>query len=227
MTRLLESVPSPIFDWMAEMPFPAMQSLFDPFFPKGLQWYWKGDFVKSLPDEAIGTHIAQAAAAPSELSLMHLYPIDGAVHRVPRDATAWNTRDATFSMVIAGIDPDPNKAEALKRCGREYWAAIYPVQPGRSLREPHVRRRGPGRVQATYRGNYQRLASVKATYDPDNLFRVSQNIPPATALNQYALQDCWEGWVPSAPVGLTRGWCRRPSPPTPLAKPWVKSPDMV
>ena len=63
------------------MPFPAMQGLFDPFFPKGLQWYWKGDFVKSLPDEAIDTHIAQAAKAPSELSLMHLYPIDGAVHR--------------------------------------------------------------------------------------------------------------------------------------------------
>jgi hypothetical protein len=109
MTRLLESVPSPIFDWMAEMPFPAMQSLFDPFFPKGLQWYWKGDFVKSLPDAAIATHIAQAAEAPSELSLMHLYPIDGGVHRVPKGATAWHARDATFSMVIAGIDADPTK----------------------------------------------------------------------------------------------------------------------
>ena len=63
-------------------------------------------FVRSLPDEAIETHIAQAAGAPSELSLMHLYPIDGAVHRVARDATAWNARDATWSMVIAGIDPD-------------------------------------------------------------------------------------------------------------------------
>ena len=43
------------------MPFPAMQGLFDPFFPKGLQWYWKGDFVKALPDEAIDAHIAQIA----------------------------------------------------------------------------------------------------------------------------------------------------------------------
>jgi len=84
----------PAFNWMSEMPFPAIQALFDPFFPKGLQWYWKGDFVKSLPDEAIDMHIAQAAKAPSELSLMHLYPIDGAVHRVPKDATAWNTRSA-------------------------------------------------------------------------------------------------------------------------------------
>src|SRR3989442_14806961 len=63
-------------------------------------------FVRSLPDEAIETHIAQAAGAPSELSLMHLYPIDGAVHRVARDATAWNAPDATWAMGIAGIDPD-------------------------------------------------------------------------------------------------------------------------
>ena len=109
MAPLLEAVPPPIFNWMGAMPFPAMQALFDPFFPKGLQWYWKGDFVKSLPDEAIDTHIAQAAKAPSELSLMHLYPIDGAVRRVAKDATAWSARDATWSMVIAGIDADPNR----------------------------------------------------------------------------------------------------------------------
>src|SRR5437773_5243027 len=114
MAQLLNSVPPPIFNWMGAMPFPAMQTLFDPFFPKGLQWYWKGDFVKSLPDEAIDIHIAQAAKAPSELSLMHLYPIDGAVRRVPKEATAWNTRAATWSMVIAGIDSDPKQADALK-----------------------------------------------------------------------------------------------------------------
>jgi len=73
---------------MGPMPFPAVQALFDPHLPKGLQWYWKGDFTKSLPDEAIDTHIDQAARAPSELSLMHLYPIDGAVQRVAKDATA-------------------------------------------------------------------------------------------------------------------------------------------
>ena len=90
MAPLLDAVPPPIFNWMAEMPFPAMQALFDPFFPKGLQWYWKGDFVRTLPDDAIEAHIAQAAKAPSALSLMHLYPIDGAVHRVPKNATAWS-----------------------------------------------------------------------------------------------------------------------------------------
>ena len=80
------------------MPYPAMQSLFDPLLPKGLQWYWKADFVRSLPDDAIDVHIAHAGNAPSELSLMHLYPIDGAVRRVAPNATAWNARDATWSM---------------------------------------------------------------------------------------------------------------------------------
>ena len=126
MSRLLKAVPPPIFNWMGAMPFPAIQSLFDPFFPKGLQWYWKGDFVKALTDEAIDTHIAQAAQAPSELCLMHLYPIDGAVHRVSKDATAWSARDATFSMVIAAVDNSPEKAKALRDWGRAYWKAVHP-----------------------------------------------------------------------------------------------------
>ena len=148
------------------MPFPAMQALFDPFFPKGLQWYWKGDFVKSLPDEAIDTHIAQAAKAPSELSLMHLYPIDGAVRRVPKDATAWSRRDATWSMVIAGIDADPKQAEALKTWGRAYWKAVHPFNLEGAYVNFMMDDEAQGRVQATYGENYARLASVKAQYDP-------------------------------------------------------------
>jgi hypothetical protein len=178
--RLIESLPPPIFNWMGAMPFPSMQGLFDPFFPKGLQWYWKADFVKALPDEAIDVHIAQAANAPSDLSLMHLYPIHGAVRRVPKDATAWSTRDAQFSMVIAAIDPDPGKAEALKSWGRRYWNAVHPF----NLEGAYVNfmmDEPDGRVQATYADNYTRLASIKAKYDPDNLFRVNQNIVPAAA----------------------------------------------
>ena len=67
------------------------------------------DFVKELPDAAIEVHLQQAEKTPSELSLMHLYPINGAVHRVGSGDTAWSCRDATWSMVIAGIDPDPQK----------------------------------------------------------------------------------------------------------------------
>ena len=158
-----------------------MQALFDPLLPEGLQWYWKGDFVKSLPDEAIDTHIAQAAQAPSELSLMHLYPIDGAARRVAKDATAWSTRDATWSMVIAGIDPDPAKAEALKTWGRAYWNAVHRFNLAGGYVNCMMDDEGPSRMAATYGENYQRLALIKAKYDPDNLLRVNQNIEPAVA----------------------------------------------
>jgi FAD/FMN-containing dehydrogenase len=181
LAPLLKTVPPPAFNWMSTIPFPAMNGLFDPFFPKGLQWYWKGDYVKSLPDEAIETHIAQAANAPSNLSLMHLYPIDGAVHRVAKDGTAWNARDATFSMVIAGIDSDPTQADALKRWGRAYWNAVHPFNLGGAYVNFMMDDEADGRLQASYGDNFARLTLVKAKYDPANLFRVNQNIEPAFA----------------------------------------------
>ena len=179
MAKFLKTVPAPIFNWMSEMPFPAINGLFDPFFPKGLQWYWKGDFVKTLTDEAIDTHIGHAAKAPTELCLMHLYPIDGAVRRVPKDATAWNTREATWSMVIAGIDPDRRGADALKTWGRAYWKAVHPFNLEGAYVNFMMDDEVDGRVAATYGDNYKRLATVKAKYDPKNLFKVNQNIPPA------------------------------------------------
>jgi FAD/FMN-containing dehydrogenase len=181
MAKLLGGLPPPLFNWMGEMPFTAINSLFDPFFPKGLQWYWKGDFVKSLPDAAIETHIAQAAAAPSDLCLMHLYPIDGAAQRVAKDAMAWSSRDATWSMVIAGIHSDPKQAQALKDWGRAYWKAVHPFNLEGVYVNFMMDDEADGRVQATYGDNYARLASIKAQYDPKNLFRVNQNIRPAAA----------------------------------------------
>jgi hypothetical protein len=175
---LLNAVLAPLFNWMSAMPFPAINGLFDGFLPKGFQWYWKGDFVKSLPDEAIAAHIAQASQAPSELSLMHLYSIDGAVSRVAKDATPWSAREASFSMV-AGIDPDPAKADALKAWGRAYWKAVHPFNMDGAYVNFMMDDEADDRVLATYGDNYRRLASVKAKYDPKNLFRVNQNIRPA------------------------------------------------
>ena len=178
MARLLDVVPAPAFNWMSAIPFPAMQALFDPFFPKGLQWYWKGDFVTTLTDEAIDVHIAQASRAPSEICLMHLYPISGAVQRVAKDATAWPVRNAAFSMVIAAIDSDPGKAESLKAWGRGYWKAIHPFNMAGGYVNFMMDDEGAGRLQASYGDNYARLALAKAKYDPSNLFRVNQNIEP-------------------------------------------------
>jgi FAD/FMN-containing dehydrogenase len=178
MASLLEKLPAPLFNWMGEMPWTAINSLFDPFFPKGLQWYWKGDFVKALSDEAIDVHIANALKAPTAFCLMHLYPIDGAVRRVAADATPWGARDASWSMVIAGISSDPKDAAALRTWGRAYWEAIHPF----NLKGAYVNfmdaDEADNRVEVSYGGNYKRLTAIKAKYDPNNLFRVNQNIKP-------------------------------------------------
>ena len=178
VASLIERLPAPLFNWMGEMPWTAINSLFDPFFPKGLQWYWKGDFVKTLPDEAIDTHIAHALQAPTPFCLMHLYPIDGAVRRVGKDATPWGARDASWSMVIAGISPDPKDAEALKRWGRAYWNALHRFNMEGGYVNFLDADEADNRVELSYGDNYKRLAAIKAKYDPDNLFRVNQNIKP-------------------------------------------------
>jgi hypothetical protein len=178
VASLLEKLPAPLFNWMGEMPWTAINSLFDPFFPKGLQWYWKGDFVKTLPDEAIDAHIAHAREAPTPFCLMHLYPIDGAVRRVGKDATPWGARDASWSMVIAGISPDPKDAEALKRWGRAYWKALHRFNMEGGYVNFMDADEADNRVALSYGDNYKRLAAIKAKYDPDNLFRVNQNIKP-------------------------------------------------
>jgi FAD/FMN-containing dehydrogenase len=172
-----QELPPPIFDWMGPMPFPALQTLFDALLPKGLQWYWKGDFVKNLPDAAIDLHLAHAAKAPTELCTMHLYPIDGAVHRVGRDQTAWSARDATWSMVIGGIDPDPAKAGEITAWAKGYWQAVHPHTQGGSYVN-FMMEEGDDRIRATYGDNYNRLVAIKKKYDPANFFRVNQNIKP-------------------------------------------------
>ncbi len=173
-----EELPQPIFAHVGEMPFPMIQGLFDPLLPKGMQWYWKGDFVKDLPSAAIDAHLEFAAKAPSELSLMHLYPVDGAVHRVRPHDTAWDKRDATWSMVIAGIDPDPKNAEAVSNWARDYWKAVHPYSMGGAYIN-FMMEEGHDRIRATYGENHLRLAQIKKKYDPNNLFRVNQNIEPA------------------------------------------------
>ena len=178
MGALLGKLPAPLFNWMGAMPFPALQSMFDPFFPKGLQWYWRGDFVKELTNEAIEVHVAQARKLPNALSLMHLYPIDGAVHRVGRNDAAWNTRNAMWSMVIAGIDANPQKAGDITRWTKGYWEAIHPYSDRGGYVNFMMDDEDDSRLRATYGDNYDRLVSLKGKYDPTNFFRVNQNIRP-------------------------------------------------
>jgi FAD/FMN-containing dehydrogenase len=178
-----EELPAPLMDGVAEVPFVAWQQAFDGLFPKGLQWYWKGDYVKEITDGAIAAHLEHGSATPSNISLMHLYPIDGAAQEVASDATAWGARDAAFSMVIAGVDPNPANAGKITRWAKDYWAALHPFNPGGGYVNFMMGDEDAteARLRASYGPNYDRLAAIKAKYDPENVFRVNQNIKPARA----------------------------------------------
>ncbi|MGI8574664.1 MAG: FAD-binding oxidoreductase [Egibacteraceae bacterium] len=163
------------------MPYPMLQGAFDGLYPPGHQWYWRADFVREIPDDAIARHAEFAAQLPTMQSTMHLYPIDGAAADVPADATAWNYRDANWSMVMAGVDPDPASAGALRDWAVGYWEALHSFSAGGAYVNFLGEGEGADRVRATYGDNYDRLAQVKAAYDPTNLFHINQNIPPAPA----------------------------------------------
>ncbi|GAA4430661.1 FAD-binding oxidoreductase [Pontibacter saemangeumensis] len=176
----IRSFKKPALDFVGPMPVPALQSMFDPLVPFGYQWYWKGDYVKDLQDEVIDLYIKYGSRLPTMLSTMHLYPINGAAARVNKNATAWGYRDATYAMVIGGIDPDPANKDLITNWAKDYWKAVHPYSAGGSYVN-FMMEEGHDRVKATYGDNYQRLVEVKTKYDPHNLFRVNQNIMPAAA----------------------------------------------
>jgi FAD/FMN-containing dehydrogenase len=156
-----------------------LQRLFDPLYPPGLQWYWRGDFFREVPPEAIALHLDHAAQIPTPLSGMHMYPVDGAVHRRGSGDTAFAYRDVHWSQVVAGIDPDPSNAEVISRWSKEYSDALHPHAAGGAYLN-FIMAEGDARIRAGYRDNYDRLTRVKRAYDPTNLFRINQNIPPAS-----------------------------------------------
>jgi len=160
------------------MPFTALQSAFDGVYPPGHQWYWRADFVKEIGDEAVNRHIKHGNQMPTPQSSMHLYPIDGAASRVKPKDTPWAYRDAKWAEVIVGVDPDPSKASILRDWAVSYWEDLHPHSMGGAYVN-FMMEEGQERVRATYRENYDRLASIKARYDPENLFHVNQNIKPA------------------------------------------------
>jgi FAD/FMN-containing dehydrogenase len=168
----------PALDWVGPIPRPALETMFDGLYPPGDQWYWKADFVKEIPDEAVDIHVAHAEQLPTWKSTMHLYPIDGVAGRVAKDTTAWNYRDAKWGMVMVGVSPDPADNERMIDWTRSYWSALHPYSAGGAYVNMMMEE-GQDRVRAAYGEHYDRLAAIKRTYDPGNLFRVNQNIQPA------------------------------------------------
>jgi FAD/FMN-containing dehydrogenase len=169
---------TPLLDGIAPVPLPAWNAAFDAVYPAGDQWYWRGEFVQKIPDQAIEQHVAFGESMPTWKSTMHLYPIDGAPSRVGSAETAWAFRDAVWAQVIGGVDPDPANADTLRDWAVSYSEAVRPYTMGTGYVNFQMQETGD-RVRAMYGPNYDRLAQIKRHYDPENTFSVNQNIVPA------------------------------------------------
>ncbi len=176
--RLIRAFKKPVIDLVGPLPFPALQSMFDGLYPPGLQWYWKTHFIRELSDAAIAENVRFSEMLPSLHSTMHFYPINAAASRIPKNATAWNFRDANWTQVMVGVDPDPANNERTIAWARNYFDALHPHAAGGGYVNMMMDE-GEERVEATYGDNYPRLVEIKNKYDPNNLFRVNQNIKPA------------------------------------------------
>ena len=168
---------NPLFEHVGEMPYPDLQTLFDGFFPSGMQWYWRADFFNELGPEIRKQHLHFGSKIPTSLSQMHLYPISGAASRVGKKETAWAYRDAKYAGVIVGVDPDPKNASKITTWCKDYWKALHPYSSGGAYSN-FMMNEGQDRVEASYKHNYNRLSEIKKVYDPENFFRVNQNIIP-------------------------------------------------
>lgn len=175
--KSLRDVAPVVAEFVGPMPYPALNSAFDALVPPGLQHYWKANFVTELTDEIIDAHMAHGPDVPVVNSTVHIYPINGACHRVASDATAFAHREANFATVIAGMWPDPADNEANIAWVRDYYDATAPLSDEGGYVN-FMAGDDQDRIRVNYAGNYDRLVEVKRAYDPGNLFHLNQNIVP-------------------------------------------------
>ncbi|MDQ3980657.1 MAG: FAD-binding oxidoreductase [Actinomycetota bacterium] len=168
----------PIVDMVAPRTYVDQQSILDPMQPEGLHSYWKTEFLPNLSEGAVGALRSQAADIPAPLSLAVLVHLGGAVADPAPDATAFGTRHAEHAFIAAGTweptDPEPDRHPAWVRSA---WQAIRPHSIGNYI-NGQMNDEDETRVRDAYGGNLDRLAKIKAAYDPENLFRSNRNIAP-------------------------------------------------
>ncbi len=157
----------------------VLQTAFDGLLPTGLQWYWKADIFEEIPDAAIAFHRRYGESLPSSLSTMHLYPISGAAERVPdgRNCVRLPRRRVERSH-RRHRSPDPANLGMVTEWATGLLGGPAPDLGRRRLREHDDGRGARSASRSAYRGNYERLVEVKRSYDPDNLFRINQNVSP-------------------------------------------------
>jgi FAD/FMN-containing dehydrogenase len=179
--RSLRDFGPPIADMVQPMPYTAAQQMLDVLNPPGNRVYWKSTLLRSIDDDVLDTIITQAEAIPSPLTAALIEFYGGAINRVGAEDTAYPHRDASYALNAISVWTEPAQDEANIAWARDIWTAMQPFSPGGVyVNFLGVGDAGEDRVRAAYGPNYARLAQVKATYDPANLFHLNQNIAPAT-----------------------------------------------
>jgi len=170
----------PVIDLSGRLPYDASQNAFDPFFPQGWCYYWKSHLLKTLTDDAIDAVVALAMDSPSPQAMINVWPMGGAVSRVDPEATAWNHRDAGWLLSLDTTWIDPADSDRCIAWTREAWTRMQQFsQGGVYLNFAGLRGEKEDLVRAGYGAHYDRLATLKAMYDPGNLLHMNQNIKPA------------------------------------------------
>ena len=175
----LREFATPLLDLSGPIPYTALQSSFDPFFPKGHFYYWKSTNVHDLSDACIDTIVAAAAERPSHLSDIPIWHLGGAMSRVAPDATGYGRRDAPYLVTAEATWTDAAQNDPNIHWARNLVTAMRPFSRGGSyLNFPGFGEEKEAMLRDAYGENYDRLAALKARYDPDNLFRMNLNIRP-------------------------------------------------
>jgi FAD/FMN-containing dehydrogenase len=169
----------PIADLVQPMPYTAVQSLVDAAVPAGSRYYWKSNFVDLLSSDLARVLHEGANAAPSPLSMVLLFEIKGAIKRVPRDVMAFDHRNHNFEMSIIAQWTSPDADTANVQWARDLWTAAQPYVSSAVYANHMTADETPERIRSAYGpAKFERLARLKARYDPTNVFRRNHNIPP-------------------------------------------------
>lgn len=173
----LRAFGKPIADVVGPHPYAGWQQAFDPLLTPGARNYWKSHNFTAMTDEALDTILEYAGKLPSPASEIFVGQLGGATNRVAPDATAYPHRDAAFVMNVHTRWEDPGDDDACVSWARTFFDATAPFATGGVY--VNFVSEDEDRVEAAYGSNYQRLAKLKKRYDPDNVFRVNQNVAPA------------------------------------------------
>ena len=175
--RPLRGFGSPTVDMIGPMPYTALQQMLDPGFPHGIREYFKVDSLRSLPDASIDTLVAVAEELPAPFGQLILCPLGGAVSRSATADIALSVVDAPWLYFCLTMWMDPAEDERNTAWARRLAASIRDIGVGTTVAN-FVAEDEAGRLRASYgQEKYQRLAELKRRWDPDNLFRLNQNIP--------------------------------------------------